>query len=84
MKKVTIYSTRGQKGQVIETSANTWGELQEDLTANGVEYDNMRAIIGENQVSLELASSVLTFQSQVGGVPSMSLILSPKTQKAGI
>lgn len=83
MKKVKIFSTRGQKGQIIETNATTWGELQADLSANGVEFEGMRAIIGENQVSLESAGAFLEFQGSLEGVSSMSLILSPKTQKAG-
>lgn len=83
MKKVKIYSTRGRKGLVIETNATTWGQLQQDLIANDVEFNDMRAIIGETSVSLELQDSALDFQSNIDGVASMSLILSPKTQKAG-
>ena len=85
MKNVTIYSTRGQQQVKIETTANTWAELQKDLDKAGVEYSGMKAIIGETKSVLELGSAVLPKGLTIGGkvTDDFCLFLTPVKQKAG-
>lgn len=84
-KIVTVYSTRGQQQVKVETSANTWAELQKDLDKNGVEYAGMKAIVGETKTVLELGSAVLPKGLTIGGkvTDDFCLFLTPIKQKAG-
>lgn len=60
MSTVTVFSTKGKKRSLVETNgAATWGELKGILNSNGIETNNMKAIIGENQVTLESAKAIL-------------------------
>jgi hypothetical protein len=59
MRTITIYSTSGQDGKIISSNAKTWGELQGVLTENGVSHKNMKAVIGENRHTLEVANAEL-------------------------
>lgn len=85
-KTVTVYSTKGQNTQKVETEANTWGELKKDLTKAGVEYSGMKAIIGETKTVLELENAVLPKGLTIGGVvtDNFCLFLSAAKQKAGL
>lgn len=85
MKTVTVYSTRGQQQVKVETTANTWGELQKDLSAANVDYNGMKAIIGETKSVLELNSAILPKGLTIGGqvTDNFSLFLTPVKQKAG-
>lgn len=83
---VTIYQTRGNTKPVkVETEANTWGELKLDLTKAGVDYSNMKAIIGETKTILELDGASLPQGITVGDkvTNNFHLFLSVKAQKAG-
>jgi hypothetical protein len=77
MKKVIIYSTGGQPGQVIETNAGTWAELQRELTTAGVRFSGMKAVIGENRNTLESAQAILP-------TSGFSLFLMPIKTKSGV
>lgn len=74
--KVKVFSTQtGEK--TIETSAKTWGELQQDLSANNVPYNKMKAVVGETKMTLEAAGAVLP---EAG----FTLFLMNKKTKAGL
>lgn len=85
MKTVTVYQTKGQQTVKVETTANTWGELQRDLSSNNVEFSGMKAIIGETKTVLELNNAVLPKGLTIGGqvTDNFTLFLSPAKQKAG-
>ena len=58
--KVTVFSTKGKKRSVVNAEGvTTWGELKSLLREDGIETDNMKAIIGENQVTLESTKAIL-------------------------
>ena len=76
--KVTIFSTKGKKRSTVNTSATTWGELKSALSAEGIETDNMKAIIGENQVTLESSKAVLPVDFD------FTLFLTPIKVKNGV
>ena len=60
MSTVTIFSTKGKKRSSVETNGcTTWGELKGILNSEGIETNNMKAIIGENQVTLESSKAIL-------------------------
>ena len=76
--KVTIFSTKGRKQSVVNTTSTTWGELKSVLSAEGIETDNMKAIIGENQVTLESSKAVLPVDFD------FTLFLTPIKVKNGV
>ncbi len=86
MYKVTVHQTRGSQTVVVETNAKTWGELKEDLKNNNVDPNGMTAIVGENKMTLDLASALLPKGITVGSIvtDNFTLFLTPKTQKAGV
>lgn len=59
MRKVTVYNTIGGNLTVVESSAQTWGDLQRDLDLRGVSYKGMTAVVGETQVNLESVQAQL-------------------------
>lgn len=75
--KVTVFSTKGAKRSVIETSATTWGVLKDQLMANNIPVDGMRAIVGETKVTLESSAAVLPVDFD------FTLFLSPTKVKSG-
>lgn len=85
MAKVTVFSTKGKKRFVVETEANTWGELKEALAAEDVEVKNMKAIVGETQTTLESSAAVLPKGlTQAGEVTKdFTLFLTPVKVKSG-
>ena len=74
--KVTVFSTKGKKRSTVETTAQTWGELKEVLSGNGVETSGMRSIIGETQLTLESSKAILPDYD-------FTLFLSPVKVKSG-
>ena len=74
--KVTVFSTKGKKRSTVETTAQTWGELREVLSGNGVETSGMRSIIGETQLTLESSKAILPDYD-------FTLFLSPVKVKSG-
>lgn len=76
-RKITVFSTKGKKRQVVESGADTWGQLKEDLLREGVDTQGLKSIIGETQLSLESAKAVLPDYDFV-------LFLSPVKVKSGV
>jgi hypothetical protein len=74
--KVTVFSTKGKKRSTVETTVQTWGELKQVLSAEGIETSGMKSIIGETQLSLESSKAVLPDYDFV-------LFLSPVKVKSG-
>jgi hypothetical protein len=85
MAKVTVFSTKGQKQTIVETTATTWGELKKDLDIKGIQYDGMQAVVRETKGILKLDGAVLPKGLTVGdGVTDdFVLFLSPSKQTAG-
>jgi hypothetical protein len=75
-RKITVFSTKGKKRQTIESGADTWGQLKEDLLKEGVDTQGLKSIIGETQLSLESSKAVLPDYDFV-------LFLSPVKVKSG-
>lgn len=68
-------STRGGT-KTIQSAATTWKELQEDLTATGVQFEGFKATVIQTQTTLELDGAVLPT-----GI--FSIALTPVKTKAG-
>lgn len=85
MRKVTVFSTKGRSKQVIETKATTWGELKKDLTEAGVSVSGVKAIVGENQNTLESSQASLPMGLQKNGTTDgdFTLFLTPVKVKSG-
>lgn len=83
--KVRIFSTVGQRDQIIESTANTWGELKKDLDANGIKHDGMQVVVRETKGILKLDGAVLPKGLTAGDkvTDDITLFLSPSKQKAG-
>lgn len=78
MKQVTVYSTSlGTESKIFSTNARTFGELINDLSSNGIEYNsgNMKAILGTR----------VTLESREAQLPegNFQLFLLPKKTKSG-
>lgn len=58
-RKVTIYSPAGKNAKQLEVSGGTWKELQRVLSTNNVSYSGMKAVIGENRLTMESDNAVL-------------------------
>jgi len=56
---VTVYNTAGASKKEVQTNATTWGELQADLTKEGVTYEGMKAILGGSHLTLDSDIAVL-------------------------
>lgn len=84
-RKVTVFSTVGSKKVIVETEATIWRELKKDLDAKGIAYNGMRAIIGENQLTLESDGAKLPIGLSVGDsiTNDFTLFLSAKKIKSG-
>lgn len=75
MRKVKVYSTAfGLKA--INSSATTWGELQNDLTTNNVTFSGMNAVENVNNSTLVLNEARLPEGEFV-------LMLTPQKTKSG-
>ena len=71
---VRVFSTRSRKK--IDSSAETWKQLKEDLRANDVPFSGMKAAIGKSKLSLEHPDAQLPTGDFV-------LYLMPKKTKSG-
>jgi hypothetical protein len=73
---VKVFSTQmGEKS--VETQATTWEGLQSDLRKEGISYDKMKAVIGENKLTLEAGQAMLP-------ATGFTLFLMNKKTKAGM
>jgi hypothetical protein len=72
---IKIFSTNIRK--VINSAAQTWGELQSDLRREGVSYSSMKAISSVDKISFEHPDATL---------PSgeFTLYLTPMKTKSGL
>jgi hypothetical protein len=77
MAKVTIYSTSSQSKRTIESHTTTWGALMSDMSAHGIPYHGMRAVVGETQHTLESAEAQLPSQGDY------TIFLMPQKVKSG-
>lgn len=75
-KQVTVYSTVGQKKDVVSVEGSVWSQVRSELSAAGVDVNGMQAVIGESQVSLESP------QAQVPD-SDFTLFLLPQKVKSG-
>ncbi len=84
-RKVTVFNTVGSKKTVVDTNATTWEELKEDLDKAGIAHSGMRAIVGENQVTLESNKARLPIGLTAGDevTNNFTLFLSPRKVKSG-
>lgn len=73
---VTVYSTLGNNSSTVNSTAGTWGELQSELAANRVNYDNMKTVVGETQNTLESPDAILPNEP-------FTLFLFPNKVKSG-
>lgn len=58
MSKVTIFSTGGAN-KTIEVNSTTWGDLQKELSNNGVSTSGMKAVHGQTRVTLEHKDAII-------------------------
>lgn len=79
-RSITVFSTVGKIGKVIETTATTWGQLQQEVVAAGFSLAGMKVITGD-QVTLESKSAIIP----VASIPENDcLFLMPVKTKSGI
>lgn len=74
---VKVYSTVGQNKQEIRSSAGTWDGLRSELNRHDVKHTDMKAVIGETNVSLEIGDAILP-------TTDFTLFLVPEKVKSGI
>jgi hypothetical protein len=71
---IKIFSTNIRK--VINSAAQTWGELQSQLRNEGVSYSNMKAISSVNKITFEHPDATLP-------EGEFTLYLTPQRTKSG-
>lgn len=59
MRNIMLFSSLGKSHQVIESDAPMWGELKRELTRRNISLSNMKAVIGENQLTVESDEAML-------------------------
>jgi len=77
MRNVLIYSTSGASGKTINSQSTTWEGLQRELSAEDIQYNNMKAVVGESRVTLEAPMAQLP-------EGDFTLFLMPKKTKSGV
>ena len=76
MREITIFSTKGSRRNVITSDAETWGELQETLDNQDIEYSGLKAIVSSTQNTLQSRQAVLPGND-------FTLMLFPEKVKSG-
>lgn len=76
LRKIIVNSSNGIPSQEIETIAQTWEELQREMSNNNIQYSGMKAIIGETKLELSNNTSPLP-----EGI--FNLFLLPRKTKSG-
>lgn len=74
---ITINTSTGAPAQQISTIAQTWGELQIELSNANISYSGMKAIVGETRVALESNNAQLPAEG------TFNIFLLPKKTKSG-
>lgn len=76
-RKVTVYATRGGNKAIIETDAETWGELKSLVEQEGFDLQSLEAGENINKTTLKHEDAKLPGQDFI-------LFLRPKETKAGL
>lgn len=77
MRQVTVYSTVGQNRKTLSTNVATWGELQNELVAESINFSGMKVVIGETQLTLESPQAILPDSD-------FTLFMMPQKVKSGL
>lgn len=75
-RKVTVFTTAGNKGKSWMSSATTLGAFKSEMRNNSFEYDNMKIIEGDTKHTLETDEATLP-------IGEFTLFLMPKATKSG-
>lgn len=75
-REVTVYNTTGKGYQIIKTTALSWKELKKSMDEARITYSNMKAVIGENQLTIESDDAQLPAEA-------FTLFLMPVKVKSG-
>ena len=73
-RKITIFESKNQKKSVIMSAATTLAELKNDLTRNGISYENMAFFEGVSKTELKEDSSVLPQNVPYKGTTTNELV----------
>lgn len=73
-RKITIVETKNQKKSAIMSEATTLAELKSDLTANGIDYDDMAFYEGVSKTELKSDNSVLPHDIPYKGTITNELV----------
>lgn len=76
MREIKIVSTKTNRKVNIQSDARTWGELQNDLSRNQIQFNDMSAVVRETRVTLEDSQATLP-------EGPFALFLLPKKVKSG-
>lgn len=76
--KFIVYSTRDDKNVEIHSSAQNWGSLKAEVIANGINPNEMKAVLKETKSVLEDAT---IFPSDLS---TITIILTPSQMKSGL
>lgn len=74
-RKVTIISTKGQTKTTIETQASTLGELKVDMSAAGINYDDMAFYEGVSKTGLVNDDTILPSNLPFKGTVTNDLLI---------
>ena len=76
MRQIKIYTTVGTGG-TIDTNARTLGELKPLLMEQGINFDNMKLVVGETKAELSLDEALLPESN-------FKIYLMPAKTKSGV
>lgn len=74
IRKVIIVTSGGQRKQVVETGAETLGQLKADLDVVGIDYEGMTFFEGLSKTELMSDDSLLPRNIVRNGVPTNNLV----------
>lgn len=77
LKTVTVFSTLGKNAQEFKSQANTWADLQKELSELKINYSGMKAVIGETRLTVEHPNATVP-------ATNFSLYLMPIKTKSGM
>lgn len=74
-RQIAIANTKTQKRYIIETSATTLGELQDQLSAQGIDYSGMTFTEGISKTQLLTRDTQLPTNVMYKGQPTNNLVM---------
>ena len=80
-RKITVYNTSGTCQTSFDSTAKTFGQLKKELAVQGVNYEGMKVVVGENQNELKRDEDLLTEESVIE--QELTLFLTPIRVKSG-